>query len=115
MPLGVPGRIEHLWFALTDPDDNGKFLGANLTGYELYKDTTVVLESGHPFITKKSVIQFSDSKLFEVSNIEFLLSKGYAQKKQPCSSKLLGVIRKGLMDSDDAPQDMQDYLKRRLA
>ena len=104
MPFGLPMMKEHLWFALTDPDSENKFLGVNLTAFELFKDDTVVLDSGHPFIAKKSVIQFSDAKLFLVSDIDWLLKNGNARKKEPCSSELLQTIRAGLLKSDYSPQ-----------
>ena len=103
-----------MWFALTDPDLENKFLGVNLTSFELFKDKTVVLDSGHPFIVKKSVMQFSDAKLFLVSNIDWLIENRHALKKEPCSIELLEIIRSGLLKSDHSPQDMQEYLKRRL-
>jgi hypothetical protein len=114
MPIGVLGMVEHLWIVLTDPDGNGEFLAVNLTGFELYKDATVVLDSGHPFIKKKTVVQYSDAQKFSVSNIDWIIRRGNGMSKEPCSPELLAKVRNGIIDSDDTPQDMQEYLKQRL-
>jgi len=114
MPVGASIFTEHLWFVLTDQDANGKFLAANLTSFELYKDSTVVLSAGHPFITKKSVISYSDAKLFEEAAIDYLLAHGLALRKEPCDPNLLKVIRDGLLASNETPQELQDYLTLQL-
>jgi len=115
MPIGASGRTEHLWFVLTNEDENGKFLAVNLTSFELYKDKTVVLDKGHPFITKKSVINYSDATIFDARKIDEIIQKGFAAKKQSCSVELLREIRDGLLASDESPQETQDYLTLRLS
>ena len=112
MPLGLPGTKAHLWFVLTDPDAANDFLAVNLTSFELFKDDTVTLTSGHPFITKKSVIQYSDARLFKVSDLDWMIAASHAQAKEACSQELLEAIRAGLIRSDFAPQEMQEYLQR---
>jgi len=112
MPFGLPGAREHLWFILTNPDPAGNVLGVNLTSFELFKDTTVVLTEGHPFIVKKSVIQYSDAKLFSVVNLEWMENNSYAQRRETCSAELLKAVRDGLMKSDFTPQEMQTYLQQ---
>lgn len=113
MPLGLPGTKEHLWFVLTDPDSENQFLAVNLTAFELFKDSTVVLTGGHPFISKKSVIQYSDARLFSVSDMDMMIRTSRAGQREPCSAELLKRLRDGLFKSDHSPQEMQEYLKRR--
>ncbi|OIO11235.1 MAG: hypothetical protein AUJ52_02315 [Elusimicrobia bacterium CG1_02_63_36] len=114
MPLGLPDRKEHLWFVLTDPDLEKNFLAVNLTSFELFKDDTVVLTAGHPFISKKSVIQYSDARLFKTTDLDWMIDAAYAQAREACSPELLKRIREGLIISDHAPQEMQEYLQRRI-
>jgi len=116
MPKNDPRRTAHLWIVLTDPDENGKFLGVNITSYELFKDLTVILTAGeHPFIVKRSVVQYTDARIFTVENMDLLIGRGFAELREECSDALLEKARAGLMKSDHAPQDAQDYLELRLS
>lgn len=115
LPLGIPKQREHLWFVLTDPDSSNQFLAVNLTHYEVFKDQTVVLSAGHPFITKRSLIEYPAAQLMSVDAINQALACGMAVMKEPCPLPLLKTIREGFLKSEEPPQEMQDYLKTRWA
>lgn len=114
LPVGFQG-LAHLWIALTNPDKNKRFLAVNITSYDPSKDGTVILNVGdHPFIRKQSVVKYAEARLFEVTLFEKNIADGFAQRKEPCSNKLLDRLIEGLCGSDYTPGEMVKYLQERL-
>ncbi len=114
LPLNY-GVVPHLWVILTDPDENGEVLGANLTSHDVFKDTTVTLEAGeHPFIRRKTVVNYPEAKIIHAETLESSVERGYAEQKEPCSPELLKKIRDGVFSSEFTPQEKSKYLKKRL-
>jgi hypothetical protein len=76
----------------------------------------VVLNQGdHPFIQHESVIAYLYSKIRTVPDIEELLNKGIAKKRDPVSPELLKRIQTGLVESDFTPNGVRAYYREVMA
>lgn len=105
----------HLWIVLAGPDENGKVLVVNVTSYQARKDTTVTLVAGdHPFVTKKSVINYAEARMAKVSALDIASKNGDIKFQAPVSSKVLETVRVGLLKSGHTPEKMVLYLKQYL-
>ena len=97
----------HLWIVLSKPElDPAHILIANLTSWRSDKDQACVLLPGdHPFIRKKTCVNYADSKIVGEAKIEDLLRIGRLQKREPVAMPLLERIREGAMQSRFIPLD----------
>jgi len=95
----------HLWIVLSKPElDSLHVLIANLTSWRADKDQACVLEPGdHPYIKKRSCVNYADSKIVTVRAIETLLQERLVEKHTPVSVPLLERIREGAMQSRFMP------------
>ncbi len=110
-----PKDNPHLWIILTDPDEDGKVIGVNLTTRDNSIDNTLILNVGdHPFVRRPTAVIFSRTRRIPISVLENLLAKGRAKAWDPCSSELLDRIRAGAVASDYTPCGLITYLKRTL-
>jgi hypothetical protein len=107
----------HPYFVITEPqDDPPKVVAVNITNYAPNKDQTVILESGHAAITKKSVVSYRDTLFFVVEEIEKEINDGECRtmidNREPiCSETLLKTLRKGLKLSTATPIKFKRYCK----
>ncbi len=101
----------HLWVIIT-PVNEGEVVTVCVVTAHKKSEQLVVLNCGdHPFIQHKSVIAYRFSKIRMVSDIEELLAKGMARKREPVSPELLGRIRAGLVDSDFTPNHVRAFYR----
>ena len=110
----APGDVFHLPYSRLDSghvhivitsvnSHTGAFLCVPIDSWKNPKlsDSTVILTPGdHPFISKKSFINYHESKILNFEIIEKLISEGEAQKMVPISPALLEKIRLGIKKSN---------------
>jgi hypothetical protein len=101
----------HLWIIVT-PVTEGEVITVCMVTAIKKSERLVVLENGdHPFIKHESVIAYRYSRIRTVEDIEELLEKKQARKKEPTSEALLKRIQAGLMDSDLTPNGVRAYYR----
>ena len=109
-------KVEHLWVAITEPDEMGKAVCVNVSSSSSsFCDETVVLQpSDHPFISKKSVIRYMDAAVLDLKEVGRAM-KGFFSftcvKKQKCERELLKKIQKGLLESQHTSKHIQDRFR----
>lgn len=111
-------RDPHLFVLLTEP--SGKPLGSvvvNLTSYksDFESDTTVVLEEGHSFIKKKTVVNYRQAHFIDVTQLEAKLKdpddQASLHKEQICSQEFLEKLQQGLLKSPNTNPKLVAYCK----
>jgi hypothetical protein len=97
----------HLWIVLSKPElDEKHVLIANLTSWRSDKDQACVLGPGdHPYIRKKTCVNYADSRIVAAETIARLIQSGHVEKGTPVSLQLLERIREGAMLSRFMPLD----------
>ncbi len=102
----------HLWIVLSKPElDSTHILIANLTSWRADKDQTCVLDLGdHPYIKKKTCVNYADSKIVSQENIAKLFEADLVEKDTPVEIPLLQRIREGAMQSRFTPLDHAQLL-----
>jgi hypothetical protein len=99
----------HLWIVIT-PANEGEVVTVCVVTAHKRSERLVVLNQGdHSFIQHESVIAYHYSKIRTVPDIEELLNKGIAKKRDPVSPELLKRIRAGLVESDFTPNGVRAY------
>lgn len=107
--------VEHPYFVITEPHgDPPKAVAVNITNYAPNKDQTVILESGHPAVTKKSVVNYRETLLFDVREINSELNDGECRTmlhhvEPVCSEAFLKMLQTGLMVSKGTPIKFKRY------
>ena len=116
--LSKPNRyaIEHLWIVVTEPDGNPQqVVMVNLTSERAGSDSTVTLSPGdHSFITKKTVVNYSDARLVETGNLIALVALNREAKKDDCNAALLARIQQGMLVSEFTPNKIKSYCQPRF-
>ena len=102
----------HLWIVLSKPElDADHILIANLTSWRADKDQTCALQPGdHPYIRKRTCVNYADSKIVSENDIERLFQAGLLEKDAPIEMPLLDRIREGAMASRFVPLDHAQLL-----
>jgi len=101
----------HLWVIIT-PVIEGEVVTVCLVTAHRKSERLVVLNQGdHPFVQHESVIAYYFSKIRMVSDIEELLIKGIARKREPVTPDLLRRIQAGLIDSDFTPNNVRAFYR----
>lgn len=101
----------HLWVVVT-PANEGEVVTVCVVTAHKRSERLVVLNIGdHPFIRHESVIAYHFSKIRMVSDIEELLGKGIAKKREPVTPELLNRIQAGLVDSDFTPNYVRAFYR----
>jgi hypothetical protein len=105
----------HLWIVIT-PANEGEVVTACVVTAHKRSERLVVLNQGdHPFIQHESVIAYLHSKIRTVPDLEELLNKGIAKKRDPVSLELLKRIQAGLVESDFTPNGVRAYYREVMA
>jgi len=87
------GNNGHLWIVLTSPDPgNGQCVIINLTSSSSGPASFTLKVGDHPYITKKSDVNFGDAMISTVTKIEAAVKYGQAVPNQPMDSKILEQI-----------------------
>ena len=101
IPLPGTSLDSHLWMVISDPmRDPEHVVLVNLTSWRADKDQAcIVLPGDHPYLTKKSCVNFRGSKVQRVSDLESLLTSSQLTSHAPLSTALLARIRCAVADS----------------
>lgn len=106
-----PQNPPHLYFAITEPDDNGKVLLVNITENEEGRDQSCVLNPGeHPFIRKESVVNYREARLADTQKIEEAIQMRIAIPESDISNELLEKLRLGGKVSSFLKKDFKKLL-----
>jgi hypothetical protein len=113
MQTGRSG-IPHLWFIITEPDpESNQCVMVSLTTLRYGKDQTVILRAGdHSFITKDSIILFSDAMLVDANSITAQINAGTIRQHDDCSPEALRLIQDGLLSSPQTPNKFLALCRR---
>ena len=97
----------HLWIVLSKPElDAEHVLIVNFTGWRLDKDQACILDKGdHPYITKKTCVNYADSKIVTAEHIGELVRSHALEEHARVTMELLERIREGAMLSKFMPLD----------
>lgn len=107
--------VEHPYYVITEPQgEPPTVVAVNITGYAPHKDQTVILESGHAAIKKKSVVNYRETLFLDVLQIEAELNDGehrtMLHHSEPvCSDALLRKLQIGLKLSRGTPIKFKRY------
>jgi hypothetical protein len=102
----------HLHVIITEPDGSGQCVLVSVTTRRAKSDTMVCLDVGdHAFIKHPSVITYAYSKLLTVAQLEAMVAAGDATPKGQASSQLVARVQSGMMETDRAPREVQQFFK----
>ena len=101
----------HLWAVIT-PASEGEVVTVCVVTAHWKSERLVVLGHGdHPFIKHESVVAYHFSKIRTIDDIEELLVRGMARKREPLAPALLKRIQVGLLDSDFTPNQVRSFFR----
>jgi hypothetical protein len=101
----------HLWVIIT-PVSEGEVVTVCIVTAHKKSERLVVLNRGeHPFIQHESVVAYRFSKIRAMDDIEGLLARSMAKKREPIAPALLKKIQSGLLDSDFTPNHIRAYYR----
>jgi hypothetical protein len=109
-----PGdRKEHLYIVLTDPQKNGgKFAAFNLTKSRGGPMALTFHIGDHPFITRyPSDVNFGDSLIFDLSNVERDIRLGQALPHEPMRKEMVELIARRAMGHPAIPEEVEDLVR----
>lgn len=104
----------HLWIIISDPENHppDRVLIANLTSWRSDKEGVCVLRRGdHPFVKKKTVVNYRASKLARADQLEQLLARGALVPRHRVRAEVLQRIREGAALSRMIPLENLQLLK----
>jgi hypothetical protein len=107
------GRKEHLWIAVTDPNNNaGNFAAFNLTKSSGGRMALTFQIGDHPFITEyPSDINFGDSLIFNISKIQRDISSGRVVPYHPMNLDMVKLIAKRAIGHPAIPEEVEDLVR----
>ena len=104
----------HVWVILSDPGNHPGYpvLIANLTSWRDGKDGACVLKRGdHPLVSRKTCMNYRDSKLVQAEKLEAALAQGLLVPCKPVSARVLRRMRDGAAISRFIPLGNLQLLK----
>lgn len=104
--LRKPGQdTEHLWVLITKPDPvTGEAIMVNITSLRSHSDTTTILYPiDHTFISRPSVVYYSDIKVVDPSRVDNAITLGFGSLHTPFSTTVLRNIQAGVCTSPMTP------------
>lgn len=107
----APQNPPHLYFVITEPDDEGKVLLVNITENEEDRDQSCVLQpKEHPYIRKESVVNYREAILSDVQKIDIAISMRVATPDVDMSDVLLNKMIQGGKISPFLKKDFKNLL-----
>ncbi|HEY8667283.1 MAG TPA: hypothetical protein VIL86_11490 [Tepidisphaeraceae bacterium] len=102
----------HVWTIISDPArDRQKLLMVNFTTWEPHVDQACIIEPGeHPFITGRTQVNYSKSKVVTDAQLESLRAKRRLEFLESLSPALLTRIRSSAMQSTTLALENADIL-----
>ena len=90
----------HMWMVISDPAQSDDVLIVNFTSWRADKDQACILDRGdHPYISRKTCINFKDAKVCKAENLDKLIDAGQMKSLEPLSTDILRRIRDSVADS----------------
>jgi hypothetical protein len=117
-PLSPPNS-EHLWIVLTNPDEADAVLIVSVTTVYAHDkdniDMTVTLNKGeHQFLTKPiSYVYYREAQVKKVSELRAEEKLGRLKMHQPCSQKIIDLVRAGVTASEHCRRSAKQFYKER--
>lgn len=105
----------HPYVVITEPEGNPLEVAVvNFTGYKPNVDETAVFDVGdHPYLTKKSMINYMDGQVVSVDRLELFIEGNPHKVKADCDSKMLTKIQKGVSTSRATRPKFREYCEGR--
>jgi len=110
-------QSKHLHIVLTDPNGQPPTVAiVSLRTHRKELDETVVLgPSDHPFVKRKTIVQYAWAKIIESDKLETAIQSDLTLRhKQDCSPELLKQIRDGLFKSPFTTPRIKSYCQDAL-
>jgi hypothetical protein len=106
-------RREHFFIVLTDPSLNdGKFAAFNLTKSHGGRMALTFQIGAHPFITKyPSDVNFGDSLIFDIANVERDIQLGQAFLNEPMNPAMVEAIARRAIGHPAIPEEVEDLVE----
>jgi hypothetical protein len=99
-PLAGTSFDSHLWMVISEPSDVEECVIVNFTSWRQDKDLACVVEIGeHPYITKRTCVNYPGAKRQRVSDLEQLIAANHLESREPLSPELLQKIRDAVPES----------------
>lgn len=112
---------EHLWMVVTNPKLE-KVVIVNFTSFRLGSDESCVVDAGeHPFVRKKTCVNYADAKVVPSKNLAKLLGMKrhngsfVCPQREPLSNELLLRIQQGAVISDRTPLEAKSIVEQLLS
>ena len=100
---------------ISDPTQSERVLIVNFTSWRADKDQACVLEQGdHPYISKKTCVNYKDAKLCETAKLDELVKNGLMKPHDPLNPGILERIRNSVPDSWISQDNAQFLVKQGL-
>jgi hypothetical protein len=97
----------HLQVIITEPNDRGEVITVSITTRHKKSDAMVPLVVGdHPFIKAPSVVTFNFAKIRTIAEIDAVIAKRDAKKREPMDEKILKRCRSALQESEFTPYEV---------
>ena len=91
---------EHLFVVVYDPSPEAEILIVNFTSIKPHSDRTTILQTtDHPYISKETVVNYSDATIAPLVKLETAIDGGLGSTNKPVSPDLLKRIREGIFNS----------------
>jgi hypothetical protein len=109
----LPIRLEwkdHLFVVVYDSSSEEEVLIVNFTSAKPHSDRTTVLQEGdHPFISRETVVNYSDATIACLKKLETAISGGLGSTNEPVEMDLLRKIREGIFQSPRTKIKIQKF------
>jgi hypothetical protein len=105
---------EHLYVVLTEPNDKGCIIWVSWNSLKdgRFYDKTCVLDVGdHPFITKKTWVNYGRAAIVTVEEIKRNLARGVLAENDPMKEEVFNRIAAGLLASDHTPMEAAEFYR----
>lgn len=111
----LPNNKEHLFIIIAIETSSDSALLVNVTSLKIGCDNSCCISVGeHPFVRHVSVINYADSRITPISNLEYCLNEGIFKKHIPISGKLLKRIQDGALKSPAISKKHLNLLKSNI-
>lgn len=106
----------HLYFVITEPDENNRVLLVNMTDTGNISDRSCVIEpKDHKAVSKKSAIHYGDPIYARTSKIERAITETEKFQYGPrASDELIEKIQRGALSSQHLDSRYEATIKRSL-
>lgn len=102
----------HLWVVLTSPGEHpdDRVVAVSLTTKQTWSDPTVEISPGeHPFVDRPTAVRYSDADFYPSQLFIRAVLSGEATRRPSVSDELLERMRRGLLESPNAPDPVKEF------